>query len=161
MSQNDLIKYEAGLIKRVNDVVNITSKLLLANSGALKILHLDDHLLFSKGISNCIYKTFPSAIIKWIQDGDKALEYVSYCLANKGLLDLIITDINHPGVNGIDFSNAVRGMETNHKQKIPILFMTMMDDISIIQKIEKIPFTIYLQKTDKCEKINSAINNLI
>ena len=161
MENNKIIKYDAGLLQHVVNVVNITSKLLLANSRSLKILHLDDHIIFSKGLSNCIYKKFPNAIIKYIQHGDEALEYVSYCLDNNEPLDLIITDINHPGLDGIKFSKAVREKEKDKEHKIPILYITMVDDKFIIRKIEEIPFAKHLVKTTPCEVINFAINNII
>lgn len=161
MENNKIVKYEAGLLQHVGNVVNITSKLLLVNSRSLKILYLDDHLIFSNGVSNCIYKKFPNAIIKCIQDGDKALEYVSYCLDNKESLDLIITDINHPGLDGINFSKAVRVKEKNNDHKIPILYITMVDDKFMIRKVEEIPFAKHLTKTTPCEVINFAINNII
>ena len=161
MENNKLIKHEAGLLKQVGNAINITNKLLLPNLRPLKILHLDDHLIFSKGVSNCIYKKFPNATINFVQDGDKALEYVSHCLKNNELLDLIITDIIHPGLDGIEFSKAVREKEKNNECKIPILFITMLDDKSMVRKAEEIPFTKYLLVSAPCEVINYAINSII
>ncbi len=160
MENNKIIKYERGLVQHVGNAVNITNKLLSVNLRLLKILYLDDHPIYVKGISNIILKKFPNSIIKNIQDGDKALEYVTNCLENNALLDLIITDISHPGLNGIDFSNAVRAMEIDYDHTIPILFITMHDDKSEVQKIEKIPLAKYLSKCSWEEEINLAIHNL-
>jgi response regulator RpfG family c-di-GMP phosphodiesterase len=99
--------------------------------------------------------------IKNIQNGDEALKYVSLCVINKKKLDLIITDINHPGLYGVDFANAVRLIEKDFKNKIPIIFITMVDDKSVITKIEKIPLTKHLTKTSPCEEIILAFNNLV
>ncbi len=91
------------MIQHVGNAVNVTNKLLSVNLRPINILYLDDHLLFARGISNCILKKFPNAIIKNIQNGDNALEYVIDCLENKKSLNLIITDFNHPGLDGIKF----------------------------------------------------------
>lgn len=161
MENNDLIKNEGGIIQYVGNAVNITSKLLSVNLKSLKILHLDDHSLFSWGLSKCILEKFPNADIKNIQNGDKALEYVLNCLGNKDLLDLIITDINHPGLDGIKFSRAIREKEKYNEHKIPILFVTMVDDKFIVSEVENIPFVKHLTKTTQFEIINFAINNFI
>lgn len=160
MENNEIKKFEGGLIKQVNNALGVTNKLLSINLRPLRISHLDDHILYAKGISNCILKKFPNATFKNIQDGDKALEYVINCFENIQLLDLIITDINHPGLNGIDFSKAVREKEKSLK-KIPIIFITMIDTEDIIKDAETIPFIKYLSKCSWCEEINFAIDNFI
>jgi len=161
MENKGLIKYQAGLVKHTGNAVNITSKLISIDLRTLNILHLDDQILFAGGILNCILKKFPNVAIKNIQNGDEALKYVSSCIINKKKLDLIITDINHPGLNGVDFANAVRLIEKDFKNKIPIIFITMIDDKSVITKIEKIHLTKHLIKTSPCEEINLAIHNLV
>jgi DNA-binding NarL/FixJ family response regulator len=161
MKNNELIKHKADLVKHVGYTVNITNKLISVDLRILNILHLDDHLLYASGISICIKKKFPNVIIKNIQNGDEALKYVSFCMNNKHTLDLIITDINHPGLNGLDFANAVRLIEKDFINNIPIIFITMVDDQSIVTKFEKIPFTKHLIKTSPCEEINLAIQNFV
>ena len=104
MNQSDLIKYERNLIKQVENAISITNKLLSINLRPLNILHLDDHILYQEGISNCILKKFSNVNVKHIQNGDTALEYLINCFKNNEHIDLIITDVNHMGLNGIDFS---------------------------------------------------------
>ena len=162
MENNKIIKYEGGLVQHVGNAVNITSKLLSVNLRALKITHLDDHTLYAKGVSNCILKKFPNAIIKHFQDGDKALEYVTYCLNGNEKLDLIITDMKHPGLNGIDFSKAVRKMALVYKQKIPILFIDVYYDEFWIQKVKELGLSKLLYSGGaSCEEINLAVSNFI
>ncbi len=161
MENNELIKYEARLVKKVGDVIRITNKLVSVNSRAIKILHLDDHSLFSKGFLTCVLRNFPNAVVKNIQDGNIALEYVTWCLENNELIDVIVTDISHPGLDGISFSKAVRAKEMNFDKKIPILFLTMHNNENALQKIKEIPFAKYLTKNSTCEKINSVITDVI
>jgi len=161
MENNELIKYNAGSLQKVGYIVNITNKLFSVNLKTLHILYLDDHYPVSTAVSQCIGKKFPNASWRFIQDGDSALLYVKNCFDNGKPLDLIITDIMHPGLNGVDFANAVRENEQNHNGKIPILFLSLIDTKSILQEIEEIAFCKYLNLNSNCEEINLAIQNLV
>jgi len=161
MEKNNLVKYEGGLVQYVGNAVNITNKLVSVDLRPLKILYLDDHFIYSGGASKCILEKYPNADIDKIQDGNKALEYVTNSLQNKIVLNLIITDHAHPGLSGLDFAKAVRIKEIEYGQKIPILFITMYSDESFIRKVREIPFTKYLSKCAWGEEIKLAINNLI
>jgi len=161
MEKNNLIKIQGGLRKHTENALNITAKLLSINPRPVKILHLDDHVLYYYGTLNCIVKKFPNANVKHIQNGDEALKYVINCLTQKATIDLIITDIAHSGMNGIDFATAVRANEIGSKHNIPILFITMNNDKSLIDRIEKIPLVKYIGKAAPCEEINFAIDNFI
>ena len=161
MEKNNLIKYERGLVQYVGNAVNITNKLVSVDLRPLKILYLDDHSVYTNGTSKCILEKYPNANIEKIQDGNKALEYVTNSLQNKISLNLIITDHFHPGLSGLDFAKAVRIKEMEYDQTIPILFITMHSVESFIQQVSEIPFTKYLSKSAWGEEIKLAINNLI
>lgn len=159
MDNNSLIKIQNELVNHVSNPVNITSKLLGLKYRDLSILHLDDHILYSAGVSNVILKKYPNAAITKIQNGQEALNYVIDHLANNKSLDLIITDINHMGLDGIRFSIAVRQAEKNYNRIIPILVISMIDDKQILSKIECLPLTKCLSKCVSGEEIYLAINN--
>ncbi len=160
MKNSNLIKVESGLLKHVSNTLSITNKLLSPDSRIIRILHLDDHLLYVRGVAMVIHKKFPNAIFKNFQDGSIALEYVIKNLEKGNEIDLIITDINHSGLRGIEFCNAVREKEKPYHVIIPILFITMLDDISIRKKAETYPSVIFLSKSSWGEEINLAITNL-
>jgi len=81
------------------------------------ILHLDDHKLFAKGLENCILPFFPLADIINIKDGHRALRFMKDIITDKSRIDLIITDINHPGLKGDEFLVQLRQFE--YKMKVP------------------------------------------
>lgn len=161
MENNELIKYEGGLVKRVGNAINITNKLLGKNHRPLRILYLDDHLLFSNPISKFILERYSESKIHVVQNGNQALEYVMESIRNNTHLDLIITDFTHPGLNGVEFSISVREQEFNNVSTIPILFITMNGDESLIKQIEEIPSAKYLPKSSSREEILLAIDNFI
>lgn len=156
--ENKIIKYKGDLIKHVGNALKITDKLLPVNLRSLKILILDDHLLYSESLSKCILKHFPNATFKFIQNGNEAFEYVTTCLENKEILDLITTDIVHMGMSGIEFANAVRLEEAYYGRIIPILFITMQDDESFIKEAGKLSLTKYFSKAVSEEEIISFIH---
>ena len=75
------------------------------------IIHLDDHSLFAKGLESCIIPFFPLAEILNLRDGDRALRFMKELITDKLRVDLIITDINHPGLKGDAFLQELRLFE--------------------------------------------------
>jgi len=93
-----------------------------------KIVYLDDHLLFSKAMSQeCIYPYFPNACVRQFTNGDKAHDYLEDAIKAHDKIDLFITDINHPGMQGDCLSHALRIYEKKFASpfKIPILIVSM------------------------------------
>ena len=134
---------------------------ILINVQPLQILHLDDHKIFADGLVNAVRKWFPNAVFKNILNGDEALAYVKTILVLNKRLDLIVTDINHPGLHGIEFATEVRIIEKAFGRRTPILFITMVDDDYTREKAENIPLVKYVTKTTSPEDISLAINELV
>ena len=161
MEEGKIIKYENRGLQKVNTAISITNKLLFVNLEPINIFWLEDHKIFFDGASQCILKKFPNAIFNNIQNGDEALQYLINYNYKSILIDLIITDHNHPGKKGIDFAKAIRQLEIDKINKIPILFITMVDDRNFVKDIEDIHLAKHLTKTTSCEEIIFTINNII
>lgn len=131
------------------------------NMKLLNILHLDDHKIFFDGIGGVLKKAFPNLSLHHIENGNEALQYVADSLNDKKTIDLIITDIIHPGMDGIEFAKAVRELENHSNKKIPILFITMIDDKGFQQKAKAIGQVKYLLKNAQGKEIIAAINELL
>ncbi len=103
-----------------------------------KIVHLDDQLLFLDGLRMSIGSKFT---IKQFRHPDEALAYIKLGLETKNKIDLIITDMKHVGMNGLEFANAVRNLEKQFNCFIPIIILSMYVTESInsgnINQIEK------------------------
>jgi signal transduction histidine kinase len=52
-------------------------------------------------------------------DGLSALD-----LFNKQVFDLVLTDVNMPGMDGFELTSSIRNMKEKHKSKIPVLAVT-------------------------------------
>lgn len=161
MEETRIIQYESRGLQKVKNAISITNKLLSINAKPINIFWLEDHKIFIDGLSICIHKKFPHALIKHFKDGDEALEYLINYNKKSAPIDLIITDHNHPGIKGLDFIKVIRQLETANKIKIPILFITMIDDSDFVKQVEEVLLTKHLTKTTSCEEINFTISNII
>ena len=97
----------------------------------IKIVYLDDHLLFSKAMSQqCIYPYFPNAHLIQFTNGDKAHDYLKNAIKAHDKIDLFITDINHPGIQGDYLAHFIRTHEKTYSPPfvIPILVVSMVAD---------------------------------
>ena len=88
-----------------------------------KILVLEDDIELNKTVCAFLEKNGYDAI--GCHDANEA-----YDVLYTTLIDLIISDIMMPRINGFEFAETVR--ETN--ENVPILFMTARDDISSKQR---------------------------
>jgi CheY-like chemotaxis protein len=92
----------------------------------LNIIHLDDHPLFCKAVRNCLTQHAMCKSYFSFHQSDQALQHIQNQLAAHHRIDVIITDFNHPGVDGFDFAREVRELEADDNKKHPILLLTMM-----------------------------------
>ncbi len=126
----------------------------------LHILHLDDQKLFATGVEKIITVAFPLARITNIKNGYEALGFVVNSLSNSVIIDLIITDYNHPGLNGVEFCKNVRVIERSHG-KIPIIFLTMVDNVPIKQQALSFSNVKFLLKVTEADEINWTVMAVI
>jgi|GEM_PF-807069 len=87
-----------------------------------KILMLDGDEFIRQTFSYVISDELKNVEIYEYENGDQALEAVGEVQP-----DLIITDVIHPGLNGIDFTHAVR---EKWGKRPPILILSAVLDIS-------------------------------
>ncbi len=97
----------------------------------VRIVHLDDHKVFRDGLANsCIWPVFTNLELIEFSDGDEAYEFIKNEINAKRKIDLIITDINHPGLKGNEFAKAVKDYErlSDNTIHIPILIISMVEE---------------------------------
>ncbi len=77
----------------------------------LNIIHVEDHQLFAQGLSEIILPFFPLMTIHNIQDGYEAICFIEKEIEAQNTIDLVITDINHPGLKGDKLVERMRKYE--------------------------------------------------
>jgi DNA-binding NarL/FixJ family response regulator len=128
-----------------------------------KIVYLDDHELFHKGLEQaCLNKlAFPVHHVQFM-DAASCIQYVNNSLSLKEPIDLIITDFNHPGLNGYEFAVAIRRLCLEASVHIPILLISMagLDKEGIAKGMEEHVFDKYLSKSSTVDEVIAGITEL-
>lgn len=118
----------------------------------VNILLVDDHDIVRDGIQMLLEDEVGFKIAAEAENGDEALE-----ACEEHDIDLIIMDINMPGMNGIEATEKIK--ETY--PEIKVLALTMMDeDQHIRQMIEAGASGYILKSSDKIELVK-AISTII
>jgi CheY-like chemotaxis protein len=122
------------------------------------IVQLEDQELYSKSIQHIITTAFPGINYRSFKDVWMALQFIMARIERGKTIDLIITDFNHPGINGYRFAKLVREMERG--TNIPIILLTMMNSQNhLIQEGQKeMLFNSYLHKSSSGEDILAAVS---
>jgi len=95
----------------------------------MKLLLVNDHASLRHGIRDLLRMLdSPNIQIDEAEDGDQALRLY----AERGPYNVVLTDIEHPGPNGIELAKAI--WERNHDQKVGfitahLLSSTLLDGV--------------------------------
>ena len=128
----------------------------------LSIVHLDDHKLFAQGLQNGIIPFFPLANIINIQNGDEALAFMKGNIIDKRIIDLILTDINHPGLKGGEFLQKLREFETKmNVPRTPAIIVSMVEARYVPQLAIRNIADHYFSKADEIEDIVEAMEDIV
>jgi DNA-binding NarL/FixJ family response regulator len=125
------------------------------------IIHLDDHDIFQDGLRNLLQKQMEIVSLKQFGHPIEAIEFIEACLETGNRPNLVITDYNHPGLNGYEFAKAIRKLEIDYGVYIPILLFSMMDGEPVIQQgLEERVFNCALPKSAHTWELVEAIEDL-
>jgi DNA-binding NarL/FixJ family response regulator len=76
--------------------------------GTIKVMMVEDHPLFRQGLRRVLEAEPDMEVICEVGDGNEALVY-----AREMSPDVIITDVNLPGLNGLQLVRELRAMKSN------------------------------------------------
>tara|TARA_Y100001956_G_C4128004_1_gene191449 strand:- start:3078 stop:3785 length:708 start_codon:yes stop_codon:yes gene_type:complete len=122
------------------------------------ILVVEDHKFSRQALISMLVRSGYENLLS-AKDGEEA---IMKCDQNK--IDLIITDINMPKVNGIELIKAVRMNQTNSSHHTNIIAVTTLSDTNTISACMTLEVDAFLVKpiSIKCaqEKIQAAVSEL-
>eukprot|EP01029_Cantina_marsupialis_P026830 TRINITY_DN73035_c0_g1_i1.p1 TRINITY_DN73035_c0_g1~~TRINITY_DN73035_c0_g1_i1.p1 ORF type:complete len:431 (-),score=85.08 TRINITY_DN73035_c0_g1_i1:1607-2899(-) len=121
------------------DTLNQNSIDTLKNSilNQSKILYVEDDTLIRDETVSIFEKFFDTVFVS--EDGQKALEKYN---EKKDDIDIILTDLNMPNMDGIEFVTKVRQIDSN----IPVLIVTAFNDNTSLLKVIKLNISDYIVK---------------
>lgn len=117
-----------------------------------KILYVEDDELIRKETLNIFENFFKKVYVA--QDGKEGLD--SY-YKNREKIDIILTDINMPNMNGIEFISKIREEDF----ELPILVVTAFNDVSLLIKLIKLNVSDYILKPMQMNSTLKVIDKIV
>jgi DNA-binding NarL/FixJ family response regulator len=118
----------------------------------IRIFLADDHKLFAAGIENLLSKESDFIVEKVVHTGK---EIISALEESKP--DLIITDMNMPGMNGLDILQHIK----RKRWKIKTIVLSMYDDEEIFKRCIKQGINAYVLKNADPEELIYTIREVM
>ena len=119
----------------------------------IKIILVDDEILFRKGISFLLEREKNLEIIFEASNGD---ELISYLKSNNNHPDIIMMDLKMPLINGIEATKIIR----KDFPEIKIIALTSYDSKSFIANMIDVGAVSYLIKNATPQDLLSTINEV-
>ncbi|OKP97046.1 response regulator [Paenibacillus sp. P46E] len=119
---------------------------------AARVLIVDDEYYFRQLLIHLIDWTSAGfEVVAEAEDGSEALR-----IMEEQPIDLIITDIEMPNMNGLDFVKAVRALDSAAK----LIFITSYDNFTYAQQAISLGADHYLLKPVDEEAVEQALNTI-
>ena len=119
---------------------------------SIRIILADDHQLVRDGLTLLLTANPQWKIVAEAENGSALLQVLSTTAC-----DIIITDLNMPGMRGIDLITSIKSRYPN----IPVLVLTMHDEQEIIQEILLAEAEGYLLKNSGRDEVIAAVSDLL
>lgn len=120
-----------------------------------KIIIADDHKMFLDGLLSILSHKEEYEIILTAESGKNVVKYVD--INAKDGIDLIITDINMPDVNGMELNKHIK----THHPKIKTLVVSMLHDARSVQTLTKDQVDGYIPKNAEKDELLLAIETIL
>lgn len=120
----------------------------------LRVLLVDDEPFILQGLKVLFdWETEGFEIVKTVGDGEEALKYLK-----EHQVDLIIADINMPGINGLELLEKIRGENISDAY---FVFLSGYADFSYAQKAISYECTYYLLKPVEKEELLKVLKKVL
>lgn len=116
----------------------------------MKVLLVDDHAILSDGVKSLLEKEDYEVVFQ-ADSAERALEF----LKGNGA-DLLITDFNMPGMDGLSLIHLVKRINQN----IKIIVLSMHDEVHLVKEILKAGVNGYVLKKDTQNELLQAIREV-
>ncbi|MFW9994131.1 MAG: PAS domain S-box protein [Candidatus Odinarchaeota archaeon] len=120
----------------------------------IKVLYVDDESDFLLLVTNYIEKINKQLEITSISDSSQALKLVK---TSKGAFDVIVSDYQMPGLNGLELLEEIR----KHDNDIPFIILTGKGREEVVIRALNIGADYYLQKASELRVLITELNNFI
>ncbi len=120
---------------------------------AIRVLIVDDHDLVRHGFSSLLGTTEEINVIGTVSSGEEA---INFCREHSGNLDVILMDVNMPGIGGIEATHRI----SKSWPDIGIIIVTIHDDGPLPKQLLNGGAKGYLTKGNDVEEMIAAIKDV-
>ena len=118
-----------------------------------RILVADDHPMIREAITSAITSSFDGATVAETEDLHGALSYAE----DNPDTDLILLDLNMPGMDGL---NGIVTLRTNHPD-IPVVILSAEEEKNVVLKAVTYGAVGFITKSMSRDKITEAISQIL
>lgn len=119
----------------------------------IKIMVIDDHDLVRHGLTSLLAKQQGIEVVAEFSSGEQAVEY---CRKNAASLDIIMMDVNMPGMGGLEATQRIHKSWKN----IGIIIVSVHADGSLPKRLLSGGARGYLSKGNKVDEMVAAIHDV-
>jgi DNA-binding NarL/FixJ family response regulator len=117
----------------------------------VKIILVDDHPLFRRGLRDVILEKSRVQIVGEASDGEEALRLISECKPG-----IAIVDIDMPCLNGLELMRALRKTENS----LAVIFLTMYKEEDMFNAAMDLGVKAYVLKENAADDILAALEKV-
>ncbi|HEV3411251.1 MAG TPA: response regulator transcription factor [Puia sp.] len=117
----------------------------------MKLLIADDHPVFLESLSLLVGKIPGYEVVGKMANGREVLEYLRHSPA-----DMVLTDIQMPGMGGIELIGELRRLYP----RVKVLMLTMLEDTETVKSALKAGAAGYVFKSASLEVFSKALNTV-
>ncbi|AXF56319.1 response regulator [Salicibibacter kimchii] len=120
----------------------------MAGLGQIKLILIDDHKLFREGVKRILEMEDQFEIVAEGDDGNEAIQLVSQYQP-----DVVLMDINMPGVNGVEATRKL----VERFPDVKVLILSIHDDEAYVTHVLKTGASGYLLKEMDADALIEAV----
>jgi two-component system invasion response regulator UvrY len=124
-----------------------------SNKTPIKVLIVDDHDLVRFGFKSLLGTQVGIEVVETLSSGEAA---ISWCRDNRGKVDVILMDVNMPGIGGIEATHRI----SSSWPQIGIIIVTVHDDGPLPKQLLNGGARGYLTKGNGVDEMLSAIRDV-
>ncbi len=118
----------------------------------LKVLVVDDHAIVRVGLRDIIRSAFENVSVGEARDGYDAL-----VLARQQSWDVVVLDINMPGMSGLETLEHLR----RDRPEVPVIMMSMHSGGAYLERSFKLGAAAYVCKEDAPDELVQAMEAVL
>ena len=123
------------------------------NNSEIRVLIVDDHDLVRHGFKSLLGSHDGIDVVETLSSGEAA---ISWCRDNQGNIDIVLMDVNMPGIGGIEATHRI----SNSWPDIGIIIVTVHDDGPLPKQLLKGGARGYLSKGNGVDEMINAIKDV-